>query len=288
MASIGEPIAAALTSWAGTADTTSLPYYLATYNKFKGFVWTAKGATFDSSAFGGPANFKTNGASMLSIDFALEAHMGTPQDGYLGLVTFSGGEVLNLNGYEINISRDLHPDDSFGNQYRAFKPGLVSISGSIEGNMDATTAMKRPLLTAGWGSATFDVLTAAEDSGTTGKRLLCPINYTESKATLTRGGPATKAYNFIASGAMTTAGTNTNILWAVDSDGSMLSNLNTANPPSILLTEASVASSGTLLQLGGVAYWKSIKLKTKMGSPVMITVEGSFSGTPTTVTAMGS
>ncbi len=288
MASIGEPIAAALTSWAGSADTSSLPYYLATYNKFKGFVWTAKGATFDSSTFGGPANFTTNGASMLSIDFSLEAHMGTPQDGYLGLLTYSNGEVLHINGYEINISRPLHADDEFGTQYRAFKPGLVSVSGSIEGNIDGTTAMKRPLVAAGFGSATFDVLTDAEDGSGTGKRLLVPINYTESKATLTRGGPAVKAYNFVGSGAMTTAGDNTTLLWAVDADGSMLSNLNTANPPSILLTTATVASSGTLLQLGGVAYWKSIKLKTKMGSPVMITVEGSFSGTPSTLTALAS
>lgn len=285
MATIGEPVAAALTSWAGTVggtDTSSLPYYLATYNKWKDVSWTAKGSTFDSSAFGGPNNFTTEGASLLQIDFSLEAHMGTPQDGYLGLVTFSGGEVLNLNSWDMTISRPLYDETPFGAQYRKFSPGLVSAQGKIDGFIDATTAMKRPLLSAGWGSATFDVLTDAEDAGGTGKRLVAPINYTETKASLKRGSNATKSYNYKASGAVTTVGDNAGILWAADADGSMLSSLNTTILPAITLT-----TNGSLA-LVGVAYWKSINVSVKVGSPVMLKVEGSFSGTPTTVSAMGA
>lgn len=277
MATIGEPIAAALTSWAGSADTTSLPYYLATYNKWKSIEWTAKGATFDSSAFGGPANFTTNGASVLEIDVAMEAHLGTPQDGYLGLLTFAGGEVLNLDAYEINITRPLYNETPFGSQYKAFKTGLVSISGTIHGFIDAATAMKRPLLAAGWGSATFTV----QASGT-GKQLVAPINYRESKASLKRGSNAQKDYSWIASGAMTTVGSSSTILWAADADGSMLSNLNTANPPTITLT------SNASLALAGTCYWKSISLSVKVGSPMMLKVGAMFSGTPSDLTALAS
>lgn len=277
MATIGEPIAAALTSWAGSADTSSLPYYLATYNKWKSIEWTAKGGTFDSSAFGGPANFKTNGASLLEIDVSMEAHLGTPQDGYLGLVTFSGGEVLNLDAYEINITRPLHPRTPFGSQYKAFSPGLVSVAGSIHGFIDDTTAMKRPLLAAGWGSATFTVL-----AGGTGKQLVQTINYTETKASIKRGSIAEKNYNWTGSDAMTTVGTSSSMLWAADADGSLLSNLNTANPPTLTLT-----TNGSLA-LAGVAFWKSINLSVKVGSPMIVKVGAMFSGTPSTLTALAS
>ena len=81
---------------------------------------------------------------------------------------------------------------------------------------------------------------------------------------------------------ITTAGDNATLLWAADADGSMISNLNTANPPTITLT-----TNGSLA-LAGVAFWKSITVSVKTGSPVMVKVDGSFSGTPTTVTAMGS
>lgn len=283
MAIIGEPINANLTSWAANSDTSSLPYYLSTYNSFHAIAWMAKGATLDTSVFGTTYPFTTDAASMLSIEFTLEAHLKTPQDGYLGLVTFSGGEVLNLNDWTAVISRPVHPVPVFGTQYMSYAPGLTSVAGTMAGFIDDTTAVKRPLLVAGWGNATFQVLT-----GGTGKQIVAPINYTQTKSDTKRGAPATKNYDWKASGAVTTVGSSTNMLWAADATGALLSDLNMAlgsgpaGPATILLT-----TNGSLA-LGGAAYWKQITVTCKLGSAVKVQVEGCFSGTPSTLTAMGS
>jgi hypothetical protein len=262
---LGEPVAAAVTSWGSGSDFVAK---LTTYQSFEGIAFDAKGDTFDASFFGGAANFTASGASLLGVDFSLEAQPVAFQDGYNGALTFATGDVLNITGWTMNISRPLYPGTPLGQQWIKYRPGLVTITGTIEGNFDGTVMPSRPLISTGWGSATFTVV-----SGGTGKQLAGSINYTQTSANLKRGANATKQYNYKASGALTTVGSATNCLWAADASGSILSGIE--------IDKALVLTTNTAMTLSGAAYWKSIAITNKTGSPVTVKVDGSFSDTVT-------
>jgi hypothetical protein len=277
MAILGEPINAGVTSWGTGSDFVAK---LLAGQCFNGLVWNGTGSTFDASCFGQTPNFTKEGTSLRDVKFTLEAHLATPQDGLLGLVTFGNGDALNLNGWDMNITRPLYDVTVFGSYWRQYKPGLVSWSGSYSGFIDDTTAVNGPLLTGlatnGFGDATFTILSG----GATGKALNGNINYTGTSGDIKRGKEATKSYNFKGSGALKTVGTvaGTDVLWTADATGALLSEVT---------SKTLVLTYNTAMTLSGTAFWSSIRINNKVGQPVKITVDGSFSDVVTGLDIVG-
>lgn len=176
--------------------------------------------------------------------------------GHEGLVTFSSGYVLGCSGWSITLNCEAYDDTEFAStppSWRSFIPGEITATGSFDVRVDDTT----PLTLGTTGSATFRMNTET----TNDNELSGTIRITGVQPTVARGAKNVATYNFAFDGNVTSAGDN-----ALFTAGAL------ATPD---LTAIVLRAAGAI-DYDGDAFWTSLTINTRIGSP--IEVSGSLQG----------
>jgi hypothetical protein len=266
-----------VTSWGSGSDFTQV--LISTNNKPAEFSLDIKADSHDRTTFVSTgATFGRVIKGMHSWDGKITAHLGTPQIGSLGNVTFASGYTTNVYAYELNIVADVHPATVFagasGVKWRGFVPGLVRVTGSFECYADSSTAIAAPGLDAEAAAVTFDVV-----AGATGKTIGGSIVTTAAALSVAPSRPNIVKYQFVFDSQVTTSGTGT-ILWAADAGGGVFS-LTTPVLGKTLTLKAFTSQS-----YSGTAFWKSIGLKVAVDAPVILDIGYQGYGALTGVTGV--
>lgn len=253
-----------VTSW-GSSDFTSA-LIGSTYAKPFEFTLDLQGDTPDRTTFvSGGATFGRNIKGLKSWDGKITAQLGTPVIGSLGLVTFASGYTANCYGFEVNISAAVHPATVFagssGVKWRSFVPGLVRGTFSFDCYADSATAIAGVGLDAEAASATFAVI-----DGAGGKQIGGTIITSSASLSASPDKPNLVRYSGVFDSQMTTGGTSTVALWAVDAGGGTYTLTTPATGKTLTL------QSYTSQTYSGTAFWKSIGVKCAVDSPVMVDI----------------
>lgn len=260
-----------VTSWGSADFTTAL---ISTNNKPASFTLSEKADIHDRTTFvtSTGATFGRNISGLHSWSGKISAHLGTPQIGALGAVTFASGEVLFINEFDINITADMHDATAFTGsavKWRSYVPGLVRATGSFSGYLDNATTIAHAGLDAGAAAATFDVIAGGTGKTIGGNILLSDVEISVSPADINK-----KKYSFVFDSQVTTAGSGT-VLWAVDTGGGVYTLTTPATGKTLTL------QSYTSQTFSGAALWRGISVKCAVGSPVMVDIDFLGSGTLT-------
>lgn len=233
--------------------------------------WTLNlnGDDMESTAFG-TAGPESHIKGLQSWEGEFTAYLKTPDHGAAGLVTFAAGTVLNMNAWDMNISRSDIEVTSFNATnptVKAFIPGLFNATGSFSGFLDNATSTTVPAFPANSSEPATGTFKYQED-GATDRNLSASIFTTQASwgARLNAANPI--SYTFRVSGDITqstSSGTpNASILLS----GAALD----ATAASAITLKSDATRTFT-----GSAFWKSIAISVKLGS--ITTVKVGFRGT---------
>lgn len=252
-----------VTSWGSADFTTAL--IGGSYNKPASFVLNEKADIHDRTTFvSGGATFGRNIHGLHEWGGKISAHLGTPQIGALGNVTFASGDVLLINEFDIQITAAMHEATVFTGstvKFKQFVPGLVRATGKFSGYADNATAIAHAGLDAGAAAATFDIV-----AGGSGKTIGGNILLSDAELSVSPDDINKKSYSFVFDSQVTTAGSGT-LLWAVDAGGGTFSLTTPATGKTLTL------QSYTSQTYSGTALWKGISIKCGVGSPIMVDID---------------
>lgn len=277
MANMGFVTGGSVTSW-GNSSSDFVGQLLAR-NLFKSWSLNATGVVNDGTRYASPAYFTNKVKGTRAVRFSMVAHMGAPIDGLNGLVTYTSNTMLGAtltNAWTLSLSRSTANITPFANTWEVYSVGHVNTTGTFSGWPDDTTALAAPVLAAEPASATFTILTDAEDAIGTGKFITATIICNSLNADFTVNQQATMGYGFEVDGALVTTGTSALHAWAADASGALVSDLQTSTPSKALVL---TAKSG--ITYSGSAFWTGVRLDCRVGSPIMLTVDGVFTGAVT-------
>lgn len=131
-------IRGAITSWAGTFHGALL-----TGQRPQSATLTYNAPSLDTTGF---ADLGVSTAIPGLTDWTVSwtAQLATPAHAAMGLVTFSGGYVSNLNAFTVNMHQSELPVTAFQATANAFIPGTVEWDGTFSGYADGTTVVVAP------------------------------------------------------------------------------------------------------------------------------------------------
>lgn len=131
-------ITGAITSWAGTFHGQLL-----TGQRPQSATLTYDAPAIDTTAFA-DSGIETAIPDLTAWTVSWNAMLATPAHGALGLVTFSGGYVSNLNSFTVNMHQNEIPVTAFQATTNAWIPGTLGWDGNFAGFADGTTPVVAP------------------------------------------------------------------------------------------------------------------------------------------------
>lgn len=215
---------------------------------------TQDAPSFDSTAFGSSGIVsKTNRVGLRTWSGTIGARFprALAKHGINGLVTFSGGYVVNAYAWNLNIAVDEFEVTGFASTAptdAVWVPGAISWSGGWEAYIDSSTALTNAAAhTATAGAATFRLTDETNDN------ILSGTIFANQLQTSTEvGGVNTATYSFVGSGDLSTDGTGSII--PVSSAGTP-EVIGTPDLTEIVVTHASGKTAT------GFCFWNSLNIR---------------------------
>lgn len=250
-------------SWGGTQHAS----LAGTGVEGQQFTLNNSAEEFDTTIFGatGPTSHIKG---LVSGEGTINGLLKVPDHGAGGLVTFSAGTVINVTGWDMELTREEFDSTVFNATAPTFKsylPGLWTWNGSFSGYLDDTTAMTLPANSNEPATGTFKY----QEKGGTDNTLSGSIFTTAANVSASPRQINSLDYNFQGSGALTqstpSAGVGIFPNGAVGNEAAQ----------TLVLT----ASTGRTFT--GSAFWKSISISCRMGGLVTVRVGFRYSGTIT-------
>lgn len=241
-------ITGAITSWAGTdhgALLTGQRPFNATLN------YTADDVDTTAFADGG---IETHIPGLTGWSVTWTAQLATPAIGAMGLVTFSGGYVSNLNAWTLNAVQAALEVPEFGTALKTFIPGLISWGGSFGGWLDGTTPAVAPGAAAA--AAVFRYQDLATDAELAGNIFATQLGLSAAPSAAN-----TINYSYRGTAGLTSTGT-----------AKALNSLAATTPSSLVFT----ASTGRTFT--GSAFWSSIGVSVNASQATTVTVTAQGTG----------
>lgn len=247
-------------SWAGTQHASLTD----TGVEGREFTLNLAGEEFDTTIFGatGPTS---NIKGLRSGEGTYEALLKVPDQGAAGLVTFSGGTVINVMGWDMELNREEHETTIFNATvptWRTFLPGLWSWNGTFTGYLDDTTALTAPGNANEPATGTFRY----QEKGATDSTLSGSIFTTAANVGASPRRVNSLDYTFRGSGALTQSTPSAGV--GIFPNGAV------GNEAAQTLTLT--ASTGRTFT--GSAFWRSISISCRMSNLVTIRVGFRFTG----------
>lgn len=260
-------IEGAVTSWTGTVNTA----LLAAIKSHSARI-TIDGGTGDRTPFAPTNSTAQYGGGLRSWSGTITARLGsTPLVGYNGLVTFSSGDVLHVQKWNMAIAAGELDATALGSTatnagWKSFRPGHLNWSGGYEGLVDSGTATVLPFSPdTAPASATFQLLTSNTLAGT--------ILYSQQGIEIPVGDLNRKSYSFVGSSTLTAAGSaNLFAAGTVPTPEWDTSGTDGVADTSLVLA----AASGRTFT--GAAFWTSINVAVDPKAYTVVTVNFRGSG----------
>lgn len=261
-----------VTSW-GSAGADVYQLINAGIAPFK-FSINVTSDVLDVTAFAAGLVSKANRAGMATWSGTITGRypQAAKKLGNSGLVTFAGGYAQHVRSWELEAVADpLDITEMTGSAvlWRAFRPGLISWSGSYEARVDSATAVNLPTLVSGTsGSATFKI----SEEGTTDNALAGNIIVPSLGVEVEVSALNTARYAFTGDGNLSNTYASTmGLLSSSSSPYSVTTPTWDANgdgTPDVTLTLQ--AASGRTF--AGPAFWKSLRVSVPIDGLIEVTV----------------
>jgi len=275
---------AAMTSWGDATSTVDYCYHLVTTAALVNSInLTITADALEVTGTGATSRRTRNG--LRSWMFSGDAFFPrtAAKVGSQGSVTFASGDVLWVDGFDLNISWDEYEITRFGQSdatWKEFKPGLFpKISGTFTGFMDSGTAVSPPIaFTGSSAAATFKVT----EDGTDDNVFTGNINLQEvaTTANITSGELQRKTYKFDWDGAFTTKSTGTPgiNLFPASTAGVALAQTTWDKDGDGVADRTVVLTAATGRTFTGYAWLKSVALSVRANQLIKASYTGRGSG----------
>ncbi len=252
-----------VTSWSGTFNASLL-----TGSRPAQFSLNMAGDDLDTTAFA-DLGVETHIKGLSSWSGSFTAQLAAPAIGALGLVTFAGGYVTNLNAWTLNAAANALETTAFGATVKTFIPGTLNWGGTFSGYQDGTTALTAPANSGEPATGTFKY----QEAGAVDNQVAGSIFTTALGLTVQPNAVNAVSYSYRGSGALTHADTTagTTAVWTKNTA------LATPILGDIVLTSYTGRTFTAAAPHG--AFWTGISIS--VGVNQATTVQVSFQGTGT-------
>lgn len=229
------------------------------------FTFEPDAESFETTRFGASSGARTKIPGLQSGTISWEGTLKAPAHGAAGLVTFSAGTVLNVNGFDINLDRDEFDSTVFNATaptVKSYLPGGWGGSGSFSGLYDSSTGMALPGNSSEPATGTFKY----QERGGTDNTLSFSMFTTRASVTSSPKQLATLTYNFEATGDITQSSPSTGV--GIVPAGTDLSEA----------AQSLTATATTGRTFAGSAFWTSIGLSVRIGQLTRVRIGARFTG----------
>lgn len=250
-------------SWGGTQHAS----LAGTGVEGRSFSLDIDAEDFDSTVFGatGPTS---NIKGLVSGSGSIQGLLKVPDHGAGGLVTFSAGTVLNVTGWDMEITREEFPSTVFNATAptaMSYLPGLFLWRGSFSGYLDETTAMTLPANANEPATGIFKY----QEKGGTDSTLSGSIFTNKASIGASPRRVNSLDYSFVGSSTLTQSTPSSGV-------GIFPSGVVANEGAQTLVLTASTGRTFT-----GSAFWKSIRISCRISQLVTVDIGFRFTGTIT-------